>query len=278
VVDKIIKGAIVSYRFEFNSKFMTESDKRKIEIKGLPGTSRANLEALINDIVETGVLSAEDVSGRLKRIRESTGRRAKAALEIVPSKSEKILGPERKKELLAILEMRFMQNMNRHSGMEWVNISAKLEASPEKMWSLNEMERTGGEPDVVAYDLLKNEYLFFDCSAESPVGRKDITYDERAQDFFVRTCPDRICNGNAVEIAEAMGIDILTADQYRFLQTLGEFDVNSLSWLKTPDDIRQSSRVYRGFRTHHRGKKVRVGVNECNIRTNHRSFRGVLNV
>lgn len=149
--------------------------------------------------------------------------------------AKKDLSPEQREELLKTLKTRFEKNMNRHSGLEWEKIQAKLEASPEKLWSLNEMERTGGEPDVVGYDEKTGEYIFYDCSPESPKGRRSLCYDREALESRKEHKP----KGSAMDMAAAMGIELLTEEQYRELQKLGAFDLKTSSWVKTPDKIRK---------------------------------------
>jgi hypothetical protein len=147
------------------------------------------------------------------------------------------LSPEQGEELLKTLQVRFEKNMNRHKGLEWPKIQAKLEAHPEKLSSLNAMESTGGEPDVVGYDKKTGEYIFYDCSAESPKGRRSICYDREGQEEREKKGVHPA--GNAVDLAAAMGIELLNEDQYRELQKLGEFDTKTESWVKTPTDIRK---------------------------------------
>jgi hypothetical protein len=150
-------------------------------------------------------------------------------------KNKKELSPERRKELLASLKARFEKNMNRHKGLAWAEVQAKLEANPEKLWSLNEMERTAGEPDVVGQDKKTGEYIFYDCSAESPKDRRSLCYDREALESRKENKP----KGNAMDMATAMGIELLTEEQYRGLQKLGEFDTKTSSWLNTPSRIRE---------------------------------------
>ena len=138
-------------------------------------------------------------------------------------------------DLLNTLKVRFDKNMNRHEGVRWDNVQTKLEADVDKLWSINEMEVTGGEPDVVGFDNNKNEYVFCDCSAESPKGRRNVCYDRAALDSRKKFKPQN----NAVDMAAAMGIEILTVDQYWELQKLGKFDTKTSSWVKTPDNIRK---------------------------------------
>jgi len=145
------------------------------------------------------------------------------------------LSPEMRDKLLKTLKLRFELNMERHEDLEWVIIEKRLLGEAKKLWSLNEMERTGGEPDVVGYDDHSGEYLFYDCSAGSPKGRRNLCYDHAAQESRKKYKPDN----NAMDMASAMGIDILTVKQYRELQKLGEFDTKTSSWVKTPPKIRR---------------------------------------
>lgn len=145
------------------------------------------------------------------------------------------LSPAQREELLGVLKARFEKNMGRHKGLDWSKVQAKLEANTEKLWSLNEMERTGGEPDVVGHDKKTGEYVFYDCSVESPKGRRSICYDRAALDARKENKP----KDSAVDMATAMGVELLTEEEYRELQKLGEFDPKSSSWVKTPPDIRK---------------------------------------
>ena len=149
--------------------------------------------------------------------------------------NKKELSPEQREELLRALKARFEKNMNRHNGLEWDKVQAKLEANAEKLWSLNEMERTGGEPDVVGHDKKTGEYIFYDCSAESPNGRRSFCYDREALESRKEHKPE----DNAIDMAAAMGIELLTEEQYRELQKVGKFDTKTSSWVKTPSDIRK---------------------------------------
>jgi hypothetical protein len=149
--------------------------------------------------------------------------------------NKKDLSPEQRKELLGALKARFEKNMNRHKGLEFAEVQAKLAANIEKLWSLNEMERTGGEPDVVGHDKKTGEYIFYDCSAESPKGRRSVCYDREALESRKEHKPE----DNSIDMAAAMGIELLTEEQYRELQKLGDFDTKTSSWVKTPSDIRK---------------------------------------
>ncbi len=183
----------------------------------------------------------------------------------------KELLPEQAEELLRILKVRFEKNLNRHMGMEWARVEARLEAGPSKLWSLGEMERTGGEPDVVGYDEVSGEYLFYDCSAESPKGRRSLCYDRAGLESRKEHQPEN----NAVDLAAAMGIELLTEEQYRGLQMLGNFDTKTSSWLKTPEDIRSlGGAIFADFRygkvfVYHNGAPSYYAV---------RGFRGCLRV
>ena len=151
--------------------------------------------------------------------------------------SKKELPPEQQKELIRVLKSRFEQNMNRHIHIEWVKVQAKLQVNTKKLWALNEMERTSGEPDVVGDNKKTGEYIFYDFSAESPKGRRKICYDHEGQEVAEKrgTNPE----GNAIDMASAMGIELLTEEQYREMQKVGNFDTKTSSWIKTPSDIRK---------------------------------------
>jgi hypothetical protein len=150
-------------------------------------------------------------------------------------RNKKELSPEQRKELLKALKARFEKNRNRHKGLEWTNVQAKLEANSEKLWSISEMERTGGEPDVVGQDKKTGEYIFYDCSPESPKGRRSLCYDREALESRKENKP----KGNAMDLAAAMGIELLTEEQYRGLQKLGNFDTKTSSWVRTPSNVRE---------------------------------------
>src|SRR5437588_673958 len=173
--------------------------------------------------------------------------------------NKKELSPEQREELLRALKARFEKNMDRHKGLEWAKVQAKLGASDEKLWSLNEMERTGGEPDVVGHDKKTGEYIFYDCSAESPKDRRSVCYDRQALDARKEHKP----KDSAMNMAAAMGIELLTEEQYRELQKLGDFDTKTSSWVKTPSDIRKlggaifCDRRYDTVFTYHNGDHKR---------------------
>jgi hypothetical protein len=154
---------------------------------------------------------------------------------IIPMANKKELSAKQREELLSILKIRFEKNINRHKGIEWAKVLARLEANNEKTWSLNEMEKTGGEPDVASYDKKTGEYIFYDCAAESPAGRRSVCYDRQALDARKENKP----KNNAVDMAAAMGIELLTEEQYRELQQLIKFDAKTSSWVKTPAEIRK---------------------------------------
>lgn len=159
--------------------------------------------------------------------------------------AKKILSAEQRKTLIEVLKSRFEKNAQRHRGIEWTAVQIKLEAKNEKLWSLNEMENTGGEPDVIGYDKKSDAYIFCDCAAESPAGRRSICYDREGLDSRKEFKPDN----TAIDMAEAMGIEILDEQQYRELQKLGKFDSKTSSWIKTPAEIRkQGGAVFADFR------------------------------
>jgi len=149
--------------------------------------------------------------------------------------SKKDLSPKQREDLLKALKARFEKNMGRHQGLEWAKVQAKLETNAEKLWSLSEMERTGGEPDVIGHDKNTGEYIFYDCSAESPKDRRSLCYDREALDSRKENKPAN----NAMELAAAMGIELLTEEEYRALQKLGNFDLKTSSWVQTPSAIRK---------------------------------------
>lgn len=174
-------------------------------------------------------------------------------------------------ELLKILKTRFEKHIERHKDLEWVKIEAKLEATPKKLWSLNEMEKTGGEPDVVGYDKNTDEYIFVDCSVESPKGRRSLCYNREGQESRKEHKPEN----NAVDMAVAMGIELLTENQYRELQKIGEFDTKTSSWVKTPSDITKlGGALFADRRYGH----VFVYHNSAQSYYAARSFRGQLRV
>ena len=186
---------------------------------------------------------------------------------------KKKLSSEQKEQLLAMLKDRFEKNRNRHKGLEWDKVQAKLEAenAEEKLWSLSEMEETGGEPDVVGYDKKTGEYIFYDCSAESPKGRRSICYDREALESRKEHKP----RNNAMDMAAAMGIELLTEEQYRGLQQVGKFDTKTSSWLKTPPEIRKyGGAIFADFRYNH----VFVYHNGAESYYAARGFRGSLRV
>jgi hypothetical protein len=189
------------------------------------------------------------------------------------SNPNKELSPEQREKLLRTLEARFEKTMNRHKGLEWAKVQVKLEANTEKLWSLNEMERTGGEPDVVGHDKKTGEYIFYDCSAESPNGRRTICYDREGQ--VAREKKGVYPRGNAIDIATVMGIELLTEEQYRELQKLGNFDTKTSSWVKTPSDIRKLGGAIFADR---RYGKVFVYHNSAPSFYSARGFRGSLRV
>ncbi|MFC4023261.1 DUF4256 domain-containing protein [Oceanobacillus longus] len=187
------------------------------------------------------------------------------------SSNKKELSPEQREELISALKARFEKNMNRHEELEWAKVEAKLIANPDKLWSLHEMERTGGEPDVADHDEKKDEYIFYDCSAESPKGRRSVCYDRAGLESRKKHKPEN----NAIDMATDMGIELLTEEQYRSLQELENFDMKTSSWVQTPSDIRDlGGALFCDYRfghvfLYHNGASSYYGV---------RGFRGSLRV
>lgn len=187
------------------------------------------------------------------------------------ARTAKPLPPKQREELLAALEMRFEKNMNRHQGLEWAKVQARLESKPEKLWSLHQMESTGGEPDVVGQDQKTGEYVFYDCSPESPKSRASLCYDREALNARKEHKP----KSSVMDVATAMGVELLTEEQYFELQRLGPFDTRSSSWIKTPPDIRKLGGALYGDRRYGR---VFVGHNGAESYYSGRGFRGCLRV
>ena len=185
--------------------------------------------------------------------------------------TRKELPPGQREELLRTLKARFEKNMNRHKGLAWAKVQARLEANAGKLWSLNEMERTGGEPDVVGYDKKTGEYIFFDCSAESPKGRTSVCYDREGLDSRKEFKPKT----TAMDMAADMGVELLTEEEYQELQKLGDFDAKTSSWVKTPADIRKLGGALYCDRRYGR---VFVGHNGAQSYYGARGFRGSLRV
>ncbi|MBL8796273.1 MAG: DUF4256 domain-containing protein [Planctomycetia bacterium] len=186
-------------------------------------------------------------------------------------REKKKLSPEQREKLLQVLKARFEDNMDRHPGLAWAKVQAKLEANADKLWSLHEMERTGGEPDVIGYDAKTGEYTFCDCAAESPKGRRSVCYDREGLESRKEHRPAN----SALDLAAAMGIELLTEDQYRALQKLGSFDTKTSSWVRTPADIRELGGAlfcdcrYGHVFVYHNGAQSYYGA---------RAFRGLVRV
>lgn len=184
---------------------------------------------------------------------------------------KKELTAKQYEELIGLLKSRFEENRNRHKDLDWKKVQTKLESCSEKLWSLNEMERTGGEPDVIGFDSITTEYLFCDCSGESPKGRRSLCYDREGLESRKEHKPDN----NAIDLAEAMGIELLTEEQYHELQKIGNFDTKTSSWIKTPSEIRKlggalfCDRRYGSVFVYHNGAESYYSA---------RGFRGLLRI
>jgi hypothetical protein len=186
---------------------------------------------------------------------------------------KKQLAAKQREELLRALKARFEDNMDRHAGLQWAKVEARLQANPEKLWSLNEMETTGGEPDVIGHDKKTGEIIFCDCSAETPKGRRNISYDREGQNANIKGRPNAVAN--AVDLTTEMGIELLAEEQYRELQKLGVFDAKSSSWIKTPDEMRELGGALFCDRRYDR---VFVYHNGAQSYYSGRAFRGMLRV
>ena len=211
-----------------------------------------------------------DHAADFKKIR-LTRHSTKKKTSMKSAKTKNVLSPDQREKLFGTLKARFEKNMTRHEGLEWAQVKTKLEANAEKLWSLGEMENTGGEPDVVGFDKKTGEYLFFDCSPQSPVGRTSICYDREALDSRKEHKP----KNSAMDMATAMGVELLTEEQYHALQKLGNFDTKSSSWLKAPAEIRKLGGAIFGDR---RFGRVFVYHNGAESYYSGRGFRSSLKV
>ena len=214
-------------------------------------------------------------SAKFDRHHRSRIRRPSTAIEreidMRGIKTKKQVSPKQREELLRALKARFEENMKRHEGLEWDNVRARLETNTNKLWSLSEMEGTGGEPDVVGHDKKTGEYTFFDCSPESPKGRRSVCYDREALESRKEHKP----KNNAIDMAAAMGVELLTEEQYRELQELGKFDTKTSSWMKAPADIRKLGGALFGDR---RFGRVFIYHNGAESYYSGRAFRGSIRV
>jgi hypothetical protein len=236
--------------------------------------------------VESGHISADLVNGELDKIRATTSEKAKTVSETVPLKVEtflkkekmlspnqKILSPEQQEKLLSTLKSRFKTNRKLHEKIQWADVEKALKAHPEKMWSLQQLEATGGEPDVIGEE--NGEFVFGDCSGESPTGRRNVVFDKEAEEYLKKHYPDEKCNGNAADMVAEYGVDFMDETQYRELQKKLKLDQNTLSWLKTPADIRKSGYALYGNRCNDDVYVVQLGAY---YRYGDRAFRASLRV
>jgi hypothetical protein len=240
---------------------------RKPALRVPADADRQILAKAMENLVERGLISAEVINAELETLISNTKQAALKASEI---NQEKVISAEQTEKLLSTLELRFHANKQRHKDIEWSQVASILKnAEISKLWSLNEMEKTGGEPDVVKIDEKTGEVVFYDCSKESPVGRRDCVYDREGEEYLKKHYPNEKYNENAVDMMEKMGLDFLDEQEYRFLQTLGDFDINSWSWIKTPIDKRKKGVALYGVRDV-------FGVDICkNNPSSHIDYRGV---
>ena len=202
--------------------------------------SRSDLEQVLHGLIDKGLVSAEDVNSQVDKVRDDVKIKLNNAARV-----DGLLNEQQKNVLLTKVKARLNPSFAKKNGIEWAKVQERLEANPEKLWSLNEMERTGGEPEVVRFNKKTNEYTFMDCSKESPAGRRLVCYDRAAQES-AEYLGYRV-NGNAVDMAREMGIELLSESDYHFfLQEMGRFDLDSLSWLRTPDGIREEGEALIG--------------------------------
>lgn len=245
---------------------MTQSH-RKTALRVPANADRQIMAKAMENLVEQGLISAEAINAELDALTSETNQ---AALKASETNQEKVLSSEQTEKLLSTLELRFHENKQRHQGIEWSQVIFRLKnAEAAKLWSLNEMEKTGGEPDVVKIDKKSGEVIFYDCSVESPKGRRNCVYDQEAEEYLKKNYPEEKYNGNAVDIMEKMGAELLGEQEYRFLQTLGKFDTKNVSWIKTPIDTRGEGVALHGFR-----RDDGVHVFEF-LPRNHFDYRGV---
>jgi hypothetical protein len=248
---------------------MAKKAYRQLGLKKFSGVSRNDLESLGTKLVETGRLSEEVVNSELDSIREVTGERAQFA-----SETEKRLSMEQRDALLGLLKSRFETNQRLHQKIQWSDVEKALKANPDKLWSLQQMEATGGEPDIIGEE--KGEFVFGDCSLESPSGRRNVVFDKEAQEYLKKHYPAEVCICNAADMAKEMGVDFMDEEQYRALQKICAIDKkNTWSWLKTPVNIRKSGDALYG-RRYYGGEYV--DQYNAHSRDDHGAWRAALRV
>jgi hypothetical protein len=231
--------------------------------------TKVDLEGVLAKLVETGSVSAEEVNDLLDQMRTTTHGHLKSVAEV----KEKQLSPEEQKALLGTLKSRFETNRKLHEKVQWADVEKALLAHPEKLWSLRQLEATGGEPDVI--DEENGEYVFGDCSTESPSGRRNVVFDKGAEEYLEKQHPNKKCNGNAADMVAEYGADFMTEDQYRALQEKLTVDCHSWSFLKTHEDIRNSGRALGGSRD---AGYVHVSLGSAYFHDDDGAFRASLRV
>jgi hypothetical protein len=252
---------------------MSEKENQKQPLVDLSKAPREDLEATLKYLVESGLVSAEAVNGELDKIRAATGENAIAVSETGPLKPEKVLSPEQQKKLLGFLKSRFELKRGLHDNIQWYDVEKALKAHPDKMWSLQQLEATGGEPDVIGEE--NGELIFGDCSAESPSGRRNVVFDMQAEEYLKEHYPGEKYNGNAADMVAEYGVDFMDEAQYRELQNKLKLDQHSWSWIKTPADIRKSGFAINGDRIY---GDVFVRKYDAYIHRVGRAFRASLRV
>jgi hypothetical protein len=247
---------------------MTEPDDRKPELNDLSKVPPGDLEVLVARLVVKGLVSAETVNYELDIVRKITAERAKVVLE-----TERQFSPEQQEILLGTLESRFETNREFHEKVRWVDVEKALRAHPEKLWSLQQLDTTGGEPDVI--EERKGEYVFGDCSAESPIGRRNVVFDGEAECYMKEHYSDEVWDGNATEMVAKYGADFMSEVQYRALQEKRPVDKNTWSWLKTSSEVRKPGKARYGY---FHADRIHVNQNSAYDRNVHGGFRCSLRV
>jgi hypothetical protein len=252
---------------------MSESANRKLALKDLSKAPREDSETTLRNLGEGGHISSDLVNGELDKIQAATSDRAKVVSETVPLKTEKVLSPEQQEKLLGILKSRFELKRGLHDDIQWSDVEKALKAHPEKLWSLDKLESSGGEPDVIGEE--NGEFVFGDCSAESPSGRRNVVFDMKAKRYLKKHYPNAKCRGNATDKVAEYGVDFMDVTQYCNLQDKLRLDQNTYSWLKTPTRTREFGYALSGSRI---GEIAGVGEGGAHTHSFNKGFRASLRV